>query len=108
MERYFFSKNLKRGLQSLINEFDLKFGIITLGENGAVMASKDNFCSYSPKSKIEIKSSVGAGDAFTAVTVMGLLDKRPLDQIIQKASDLATFVCSHLEAVPAKQKTKTK
>ena len=103
-----FSKNLKRGLQSLINEFDLKFGIITLGENGAVMASKDNFCSYSPKSKIEIKSSVGAGDAFTAAAVMGWLEQKPLEQIIQKASDLATFVCSHLEAVPTKQKTKTR
>ena len=29
-------------------------------------------------------------------------------KIIQKASDLATFVCSHLEAVPTKQKTETR
>ena len=57
------------------------------------------------KSKIEIKSTVGAGDAFTAAAVMGWLEQKPLEQIIQKASDLATFVCSHLEAVPTKQKT---
>ena len=56
------------------------------------MTNQDHFCSYSPKSKIKIKSTVGAGDAFTAVTVMGLLDKRPLDQIIQKASDLPLFI----------------
>ena len=103
-----FSKNHKKGLQFLINEFDLKFGIITLGENGAVLASKDNFCSYSPKNKIEIKSTVGAGDAFTAAVVMGWLEQKPMEQIIQKASDLATFVCSHLEAVPTKQKTETR
>ena len=101
-----FSKNHKKGLRFLINEFDLKFGIITLGEKGALMASKDHFCSYSTKKKIEIKSTVGAGDAFTAATVMGWLNQNPLDQIIQKATDLATFVCSHLEAVPVKQKIK--
>ena len=103
-----FSKNHKKGLQSLINEFDLKFGIITLGENGAVMACKDYFCNYSPKNRIQIKSSVGAGDAFTAAAVMGWLEQKPLEQIIQKATDLATFVCSHLEAVPTKQKIETR
>ena len=101
-----FSKNHKNGLQFLINEFDLKFGIITLGGKGAVMANIDDFCSYCPEKKIQVKSTVGAGDAFTAATVMGWLNQNPLDQIIQKATDLATFVCSHLEAVPAKQKIK--
>ena len=101
-----FSKNHKNGLRFLINEFDLKFGIITLGGKGAVMANIDDFCSYCPEIKIQVKSTVGAGDAFTAATVMGWLNQNPLDQIIQKATDLATFVCSHLEAVPAKQKIK--
>ncbi len=71
------------------------------------MASQDDFCSCSPKNKIEIKSAVGAGDAFTAAAVIGWLEQKPLEQIILKASDLATFVCSHLEAVPTKQKTET-
>ena len=101
-----FSKNHKKGLRFLINEFDLKFGIITLGGKGAVMANQDHFCSYYPEKKNQIKSTVGAGDAFTAATVMGWLNQNPLDQIIQKATDLATFVCSHLEAVPEKQKIK--
>ena len=101
-----FSKNHKKGLRFLINEFDLKFGIITLGGKGAVMANIDDFCSYCPEKKIQVKSTVGAGDAFTAASVMGWLNQNPLDQIIQKATDLATFVCSHLEAVPEKQKIK--
>jgi len=96
------SQNHKYGLQSLIRKFDLKFGIITLGEKGAVMASKDHFCFYSTKNTIKIKSTVGAGDAFVASAVMGWLDKKPLEQINKEASDLATYVCSHLEAVPEK------
>lgn len=98
-----FSKNHEKGLRSMMREFDLKFGIITLGEKGAVMASEDHFCSYSTMNKIEIKSTVGAGDAFTAATVMGWLNQKPLEQILQNASDLATFVCSHFEAVPRKK-----
>ena len=57
----------------LINEFDLKFAIITLGEKGAV-ASQDHFFLILLK-KLKIKSTVGAGDAFTAATVMGWLNK---------------------------------
>jgi fructokinase len=98
-----FSKNHEKGLRSMMREFDLKFGIITLGEKGAVMASEDHFCSCSTMNKIEIKSTVGAGDAFTAATVMGWLNQKPLEQILQNASDLATFVCSHFEAVPRKK-----
>jgi sugar/nucleoside kinase (ribokinase family) len=45
---------------------------------------------------------VGAGDAFTAAAVKGWLDQKPLKQIIKEASDLATYVCCHLEAVPKK------
>ncbi|MBT3443608.1 MAG: carbohydrate kinase [Flavobacteriaceae bacterium] len=93
-------KNHEKGLQSLIRKFNLKFGIITLGENGAVMANQDEFCFYSPKNTIEIKSTVGAGDAFTAAAVMGWLDQKSLKKIIKEASDLGTYVCSHLEAVP--------
>lgn len=64
------------------------------------MTNQDHF--YSLNNKIKIKSTVGAGDAFTASTVMGWLDQKPLNKIIQEASELPTFVCSHLEAVPLK------
>ncbi len=95
-------QNYEKGLQSLIHKFNLKFGIVTLGENGAVMANQGHSCFYSHKNAIKIKSTVGAGDAFTAAAVMGWLDQKPLKQIIREASDLATYVCYHLEAIPIK------
>ena len=101
----YLSKNHEKGLQLLIRKFNLKFGIITLGENGAVMANQDHFCFSSPNNAINIKSTVGAGDAFTASAVKGWLDQKPLKQIIKEASDLATYVCCHLEAVPKKYRT---
>ena len=87
-------------MQSLIRKFNLKFGIITLGEKGAVIANKDNFCYYQSKNTIKVKSTVGAGDAFSASAVIGWLDQKSLELIIKEASDLASYVCCHLEAVP--------
>lgn len=97
-------KNHEKGLQFLIRKFNLIFGIITLGKNGSVMVSQDHFYRYLPKNAIKIQSAVGAGDAFTAATVKGWLDQKPLKQIIKEATDLATYVCCHLEAVPLKYK----
>ena len=94
------SKNHKNGLQSIIRNFNLKFGIITLGEKGAVIANKYNYSYYQPNNTIKVKSTVGAGDAFSASAVIGWLYQKPLEQIIKEASDLASYVCSHLEAVP--------
>lgn len=94
-------KNPKKGLRALMNQFDLKIAILTLGEKGALMASKDDYSIQAPNRHINIKSTVGAGDAFTAGAVMGWLNQKPLDQINKEASDLAAYVCSHLEAVPS-------
>ncbi len=96
------SQNTEKGILSLIEEFDLKMGIITLGEKGSIMATKKDFIFHIPTSKIDIVSTVGAGDAFTAVVVMGLLNQMPLNRIIREASDLAAHVCGHIEALPYK------
>ena len=90
----------------MINEFDLKFAIITLRGKRSIDGQPRSFLFLFSEKKIEVKSTVGAGDAFTAATVMGWLNQNPMDQIIQKATDLATFVCSHLEAIPQNKKSK--
>ena len=94
------SGNHQNRLDSLIHQFDLRLCILTLGQKGSVMASKEQYNVCTSSSTIDVKSTVGAGDAFTAAAVMGWLDQKPLEQINQEASDLAAFVCSHLEAVP--------
>jgi fructokinase len=91
--------NQLKGLEALMNQFDLKFCILTLGKKGSIMISKDQYSNYEP-SPIIVKSTVGAGDAFTAAAVMGRLNQKPLDQINKEASRLAAYVCSELEAVP--------
>jgi fructokinase len=42
---------------------------------------------------------VGAGDAFTAALIMGILNQRPLSQIHGQASRIAAYVCTQRGAV---------
>jgi len=44
---------------------------------------------------------VGAGDAFTAAVIVGLLREHPLEAIHDHAARLAAFVCGHRGATPA-------
>ena len=43
---------------------------------------------------------MGAGDAFTAAMVVGLLAGRPLDTIHRLAARVAGFVCAQAGATP--------
>ena len=100
-EMFSLSKDHKMGLRLLIQKFDLRLGVITLGEKGALMADRQQFSYHKPHTPIAVKSTVGAGDAFTAATVMGLLEHKNLDEINAQASKLAVWVCTHMEAVPS-------
>jgi fructokinase len=49
---------------------------------------------------VEVKDTVGAGDAFTAALAMGLLLNMELDQINFAATEVARYVCSCIGATP--------
>ena len=76
---FYISRDTEKGILSLIDEFELKLVIITFGEKGSIMATKKDYISYTPTRKINIKSTVGAGDAYTAAVVMGWLNQKPLN-----------------------------
>ena len=97
---FFISKEWEKGIISLIKEFDLKLVILTLGENGSILATKNDYIIHTPKNKVNVLSSVGAGDAYTASVVMGWLNKKPLNEIILEATNLASHVCGFMGAIP--------
>ncbi|MFM8436000.1 MAG: carbohydrate kinase family protein, partial [Planctomycetia bacterium] len=57
--------------------------------------------SLMPARATAIVDTVGAGDAFTAAVIVGLLHDRPLEAIHDHAARLAAFVCGHRGATPA-------
>jgi len=46
-----------------------------------------------PPTRGEIVDTVGAGDAFSAVTILGLLQGWPLAELAKRAVDFAAEVC---------------
>jgi fructokinase len=95
------SQEWKKGALSLIHEFDLKLVIITLGENGSILTTKKDYIFHIPENKVNVVSTVGAGDAYTASVVMGWLNKKPLNEIVIEATNLASHVCGFEGSIPS-------
>lgn len=86
-------------LGELQQRFDLTAIAYTRGEDGAILLRGDEI-SYCLGLPTKVIDTVGAGDAFTAAFVAGLLERRPLDEINERACRIAAFVCSQNGATP--------
>ncbi|MCG7968598.1 MAG: carbohydrate kinase [Candidatus Thiodiazotropha taylori] len=72
---------------------DLTGLIVTLGEQGAfVLADQPSPLQVAPEASQETVDSVGAGDAFTAVMLLGLNAHWPLHLTLQRAQSFASAI----------------
>lgn len=91
--------SVSQRIEQLAERFDLLLVALTRGERGSLLYQRGNW-SDRPGQKLDIVDTIGAGDAFTAALVMGLLNQFNLEDIHQIAADVATFVCSQPGATP--------
>jgi fructokinase len=84
---------------ALVDRYPLKQVALTFGAGGAYIYGTDSRCTH-PGVKCDVADTVGAGDAFTAALVMGLLAGRPVSWINNFANQLAAYVCSQHGAMP--------
>lgn len=75
--------------------YGIQLAIVTLGEQG-VIAQKDGQKFVFPSFSVEVVDTTGAGDAFHAGFIYGLLQKWSLQQTIHFASAVAALNCLHL------------
>lgn len=87
-------------LEQLQRLFELEVVALTRGPLGAVLLNREGEYSESPAEAVRIADTVGAGDAYTAALVIGLLNGRPLASINDWAVRVAAFVCSQPGATP--------
>lgn len=86
-------------LQQLVLRYSLKLVALTRGSSGSVLCMEGR-CSEHPGCSVDVVDTVGAGDAFTAAVVMGMLQGRDLDAINDSANRLGAYVCSQKGAMP--------
>ena len=91
--------SLLGALQGIRQRHGLQAAVLTLGAEGSIIVT-DREVSQLPALVVKVVDTVGAGDAFTAAVVVGLLRRLPLAVIHRHAASLAAFVCSQRGATP--------
>jgi fructokinase len=86
-------------LRALCERFDLRLAALTRGPCGAVVVTPNEVCESTAPPTI-VADTVGAGDAFTATLLIGILAGRALDEVSRRANAVAAYVCSQPGATP--------
>ena len=86
--------------EALFERFPLRVIALTRGGAGSVLFSRDGRVADHPGFPTIVADTVGAGDAFTAALVTGLLRGHDLGAVNAAANRLAAYVCSRHGATP--------
>lgn len=84
---------------ALAERFSLRLVALTRGSHGSLLLA-GNERSEHPGYPTTVVDTVGAGDCFTAATMVGFAAGKPLDQINDIANKAAAFVCGKSGATP--------
>ena len=91
-------------MSKLLNGFQLKLVALTKGREGSCVISPEGDSYYPSRVVEEVVDTVGAGDAFVAAVVVGLLENLPLETIHKNATSVAAQVCMKKGATPTLSK----
>jgi fructokinase len=84
--------DLETDMQAFCAEFDLKTLIVTRGEKGAVAYDRQlKLVTVKPPALTPVVDTVGAGDAFAALLLVGLSKQWPLELTLERAQ---AFACA--------------
>jgi fructokinase len=86
-------------MQALFDDHGVRIIALTKGKDGSAIYTRDETHEL-PGESIEVVDTVGAGDAFTAALIAGLLAGRDLGDVHTAAAHLAAAVCTHAGATP--------
>lgn len=89
----------EEALRVLLERFGLDLVVMTRGAEGALLVSLAETVDQ-PGTPVDVRDTVGAGDAFTAALVNGLLSRDSLGTIASNACKIAAAVCAQSGAVP--------
>ena len=86
-------KNSTSRLAAFLADFGLQGVVLTHGSAGAEIstAGGEHF-QVAPESKVEVVDTVGAGDAFASVIILGLSNDWPLSLSLQRAQEFASNI----------------
>lgn len=83
-------------LRNLLDRFKLQAIILTLGERGYLFIDRNNnvLSSGTLRYPVEIQDTVGSGDAFSAIFLLGMQQGWSLATSLSRAHEFATAICA--------------
>ncbi len=94
-----FAAPVETQLREILRSGDLDLLVMTRGADGAVLVTADGIVSQQGM-PVKVKDTVGAGDAFAAAFLLGVLRADTHDEVLRTACKVAAATCSHAGAVP--------
>lgn len=86
--------------EQLFRRWNLLALAVTLGADGAMLVSGDGIFSH-PGFPVQVADTVGAGDAFFATLIEGIIAKRPWQSCLERANKRGSFVAGRSGATPS-------
>lgn len=90
--------DIESQLQTLLEKYNLKMVILTLGDSGSLLVTPKETSRHSGYAT-KVIDTIGAGDSFTATVILGLLKGLSLKDINEHANRVAAYVCSQKGAM---------
>lgn len=82
---------LETAMQTVCEQFDLEMLVVTRGAKGAIACGKaQDFIAIKPPASTAVVDTVGAGDAFAAMLLLGLSKQWPLELTLERAQTFAS------------------
>lgn len=96
--------NTKKMIGVLMKSHKLELMILTLGSHGSQWITHEKEYRHSTIPQITLVDTVGAGDAYAAISAAGWLKELPIEIIMDLASDFAGYICTIKGALPENEK----
>ncbi|MDX1811253.1 MAG: PfkB family carbohydrate kinase [Gammaproteobacteria bacterium] len=88
--------------KEMLEQFNLQLLIVTQGDKGAFCVTRDDMISGAPVSA-KVVDTVGAGDAFASVSILGLTHGWPLATLLERALEFGAAICEQRGATAMNQ-----
>jgi len=89
--------------RTLMERMKVQNFILTRAQKGAILFTQNKTYNCSPpkenRDTLEIVDTVGAGDAFAAVVILGLIQNWPSQHILERAQNFALQICAQRGAI---------
>lgn len=87
-------------MDQLAIQFSLNAVALTMAERGCIVRTNDVVIHHEGVTRGLVVDTVGAGDCWTAVLIMGLLNGDPIDEVAARANWQASYICTQPGAMP--------